>query len=209
MMLNTIVIASKNPGKIEEIKEMLSDLPIEILSLNQYPNAPDVEESGRTFLENALLKAHAISDFTGMPVLADDSGLEVDHLAGGPGIFSSRYAGAGATDNENNEKLRTDLKNVPSEQRGASFRCVLVLYWPHGEYKAFEGQWRGRIGDEYRGVQGFGYDPLFYLPETGKTVAELTPAEKNNWSHRSQAVQELKKYLQNHYFPEKLTENGA
>jgi len=209
MMLNTIVIASKNKGKIEEIKDMLSDLPIEILSMNHYPKAPDVEENGRTFLENALLKAHAISDFTGMPVLADDSGLEVDHLAGGPGIFSSRYAGAGATDGENNDKLLMALKNVPAEQRGASFRCVLVLYWPQGAYKAFEGHWRGRIGGEYRGDHGFGYDPLFYLPEIGKTVAEITPAEKNKWSHRSQAVHELKKYLQSHYFPEKLTENGA
>jgi len=209
MMLDTIVIASKNKGKIAEIKDMLSDLPIEILSLDQYPDAPDVEESGRTFLENALLKARAISDFTGLPVLADDSGLEVDHLAGGPGIFSSRYAGTGASDSENNEKLLTALKNIPVEQRGASFHCVLVLYWPHGEYQAFDGQWRGRIGDEYRGSHGFGYDPLFYLPDTGKTVAELTAAEKNTRSHRSQAVQELKKYLQNHYFPEKLTENGA
>lgn len=209
MMLKTIVIASKNKGKIEEIKDMLSDFPVEILSLNHYPNAPDVEENGPTFLENALIKAHAISDFTGMPVLADDSGLEVDHLAGGPGIFSSRYAGADATDGENNHKLLMALKDVPAAQRGASFRCVLVLYWPHGDYQAFEGRWRGRIGDEFRGDHGFGYDPLFYLPEIGKTVAEITPTEKNKRSHRSQAVHELKKYLQSNYFPEKLTETGA
>ena len=208
-MLDTIVIASKNTGKVEEIQDMLSDLPLKIHSLNNYPNAPDIEESGRTFLENALIKARAISGFTGMPVLADDSGLEVDHLAGGPGIFSSRYAGADATDGENNDKLLMELQNVPAEQRGASFRCVLVLYWPHGDYQAFEGCWRGRIGDEYRGGHGFGYDPLFYLPETGKTVAEITSAEKNKRSHRSQAVNELKKYLQSNYFPEKLNENGA
>lgn len=208
-MLDTIVIASKNTGKVEEIQDMLSDLPLKIHSLNNYPNAPDIEESGRTFLENALIKARAISGFTGMPVLADDSGLEVDHLAGGPGIFSSRYAGADATDGENNDKLLMELQNVPAEQRGASFRCVLVLYWPHGDYQAFEGCWRGRIGDEYRGGHGFGYDPLFCLPETGKTVAEITSAEKNKRSHRSQAVNELKKYLQSNYFPEKLNENGA
>jgi XTP/dITP diphosphohydrolase len=209
MMLKTIVIASKNNGKIEEIKDMLSDLPIEILSLNHYPTAPDVVENGSNFLENALIKAHAIADFTGMPVLADDSGLEVDHLAGEPGIFSARYAGAGATDGENNHKLLMALKNVPATQRGASFRCVLVLYWPHGEYQAFEGRWRGQIGDEFRGGHGFGYDPLFYLPEIGKTVAEITTTEKNKRSHRSQAVHELKKYLKSNYYPEKLTNNGA
>jgi len=208
-MLDTIVIASKNIGKVEEIQDMLSDLPIKIHSLNNYTNPPDIEESGCTFLENALIKAKAISGFTGMPVIADDSGLEVDHLAGEPGIFSSRYAGADATDGENNDKLLMALQNVPTEHRGASFRCVLVLYWPHGDYQAFEGCWRGRIGDEYRGGHGFGYDPLFYLPEIGKTVAEITSAEKNKRSHRLQAVNELKKYLQSNYFPEKLNENGA
>lgn len=209
MVLKTVVIASKNKGKVGEIKEMLSDLPIEILSLNHYPNAPDVEEDGGTFLENALLKGKAIADFTGLPVLADDSGLEVDHLAGGPGIYSARYAGTDATDEENNQKLVKALHNVPILQRGATFCCVLVLYFPHGGYKAFEGRWRGRIGDEYRGSHGFGYDPLFYLPEIGKTVAELTAAEKNELSHRSQAVHELKKFLQSNYIPEKLTSHGA
>jgi XTP/dITP diphosphohydrolase len=209
MMLKTIVIASKNNGKIGEIKEMLSDLPIEMLSLNHHPNAPDVEENGCTFLENALIKARAIADFTGMPVLADDSGLEVDHLGGGPGIFSARYAGADATDGENNQKLLLALKNVPTPQRGASFRCVLVLYFPNGDYQTFEGRWRGMIGYELCGGHGFGYDPLFYLPELGKTVAEITAAEKNKRSHRSQAVHELKKYLQSNFFPEKQTEIGA
>ncbi len=209
MMLKTVVIASKNKGKIEEIKNMLSDFPLDLQPLDNYPNAPDIKENGRTFLENALIKARAISDFTGMPVLADDSGLEVDHLAGGPGIFSSRYAGADATDGDNNYKLLMALKNVPAEQRGASFRCVLVLYWPHREYQAFEGNWRGLIGAQYRGGHGFGYDPLFYLPEIGKTVAEITPEEKNKLSHRSQAVHELKKYLQTIYFPEKHAKNGA
>jgi XTP/dITP diphosphohydrolase len=209
MMVETIVIASKNKGKIDEIKEMLSDLPLEILSLNQYANAPDVEEKGGTFLENALLKGKAISDFTGMPVVADDSGLEVDHLGGGPGIFSARYAGPGASDEENNKKLLGALKNVPVPQRGATFRCALILYFPHGEYQAFEGRWRGRIGEELRGGHGFGYDPLFYLPDEGMTVAEITAEAKNKLSHRSQAVHELKKYLQSKYFPEKLTRNGA
>lgn len=209
MLLKTVVIASKNKGKVGEIKEMLSDLPVEILSLNHYPNAPDVEENGGTFLDNALLKGRAIADFTGLPVLADDSGLEVDHLAGGPGIYSARYAGTDATDEENNQKLLKALQNVPILQRGATFCCVLVLYFPHGGYKAFEGRWRGRIGDEYRGNHGFGYDPLFYLPEIGKTVAELTAAEKNKLSHRSQAVNELKKFLQSNYIPEKLTSHGA
>jgi XTP/dITP diphosphohydrolase len=128
--------------------------------------------------------------------------LEVDHLGGGPGIFSARYAGADATDEENNQKLLMTLQDVPVTQRGATFRCVLVLYFPLGEYKIFEGRWRGRIGDAFRGGHGFGYDPLFYLPEEGKTVAELTAAEKNKLSHRSQAVHELKKYLQSKYFPE-------
>jgi XTP/dITP diphosphohydrolase len=142
-------------------------------------------------------------------VLADDSGLEVDHLGGGPGIFSARYAGPNATDEDNNRKLLAALEGVPAPQRGATFRCVLVLYLPPGEHKVFEGRWRGCIGEELHGGHGFGYDPLFYLPEIGKTVAEITAAEKNKLSHRSQAVQELKKYLQNHYFPEKLAGNGA
>jgi XTP/dITP diphosphohydrolase len=204
MMPKMIVIASKNNGKVDEIKAMLSDLPVEIISLNEYANAPDVEEKGGTFLENALLKGKTISKFTGLPVVADDSGLEVDHLAGGPGIYSARYAGPNATDEENNRKLLAALEGVPVPRRGATFRCVLVLYSPHGEHKVFEGRWRGCIGEELHGGHGFGYDPLFYLPEIGKTVAEITAAEKNKLSHRSQAVQELKKYLQNNYFPEKL-----
>ncbi|MFA6413168.1 MAG: non-canonical purine NTP pyrophosphatase, partial [Syntrophales bacterium] len=142
-------------------------------------------------------------------VLADDSGLEVDHLGGGPGIFSARYAGADATDGKNNQKLLLALKNVPGPQRGASFRCILVLYFPAGDYRTFEGLWRGRIGDGLCGGHGFGYDPLFYLPEIGKTVAEITAAEKNKRSHRSLAVHELKKYLQSNYFPEKKTRTGA
>jgi XTP/dITP diphosphohydrolase len=188
---------------------MLSDLPLEILSLNQYPHAPDVEENGSTFLENALIKAEAIAGYTGMPVLADDSGLEVDHLGGGPGIFSARYAGAGATDEENNRKLLGALEDVPLPQRGAAFRCVLVLYLPQGGQHVFEGQWRGRIGEDFRGSHGFGYDPLFYLPELGKTVAEMTAEEKNKLSHRSQAVHKLRKYLQSVLFPENVNQDGA
>ncbi|MDI6777429.1 MAG: XTP/dITP diphosphatase [Syntrophales bacterium] len=190
-----MVFASKNNGKIKEIKAMLEGLPVVLLSLNDYKDIPDIIEDGKTFLENALKKARIVSEFTGEMALADDSGLEVDYLGGEPGIYSSRYSGKNATDESNIQKLLENLRGVPPEKRGASFRCVLVLYRPEGTFESFEGELRGQIHDKPVGEGGFGYDPVFFLPERGITVAQLLPEVKNMISHRAQAFHQLKKSL--------------
>lgn len=152
-------------------------------------------EDGTSFLENAVKKARGLAEYSGEMSLADDSGLEVDALGGRPGIFSSRYAGKNADDGENIRKLLQDMNGVPSEMRGAAFRCTLVLYGPDGIYEAFEGSLRGTIACEPRGDQGFGYDPLFFIPEYRMTVAEMPPDLKNRISHRGQALRALKKHF--------------
>jgi len=157
---------------------------------------PEVVEDGESFFDNALKKARVISGFTGEIALADDSGLEVDGLGGEPGIFSARYAGEGATDERNNRKLLEKLAHVPPEKRTARFRCVLVLYHPDGRYETFEGTWHGRINDKPVGTRGFGYDPIFFLPDRGITVAQLPDDLKNTISHRGQALHKLKESLQ-------------
>ena len=146
-------------------------------------------------MENALKKARAFAEFTGETVLADDSGLEIDALAGRPGVYSSRYAGPDANDEENIKKLLLELRDVPVEKRGAAFRCTLVMYKPDGEYDTFEGTLRGVITTEPRGTQGFGYDPVFFVPEIGKTVAEMPMEVKNSISHRGAALRALKIHL--------------
>jgi len=191
------VLASRNPGKIREIQAMLADLGIRLFSLNDYPEIPEIVEDGKSFLENALKKGRAVAEATGEIVLADDSGLEVDALRGAPGIYSARYAGNDADDLQNNLKLLHDLKGVPAANRGAAFRCVLVLYPPDGRYEAFEGRWEGRIAEVAVGKGGFGYDPLFFLPKEGMTVAQLSPEVKNRVSHRAQAFAKLKERLRN------------
>ena len=190
-----IVFASGNEGKVKEINEMLEGLGIELVSLSNYIHVPEIVEDGKSFLENALKKAKIISEFTGETVLADDSGLQVEVLGGEPGIYSSRYAGEKATDEENNTKLLAKLKNIPQEKRTASFRCVLVLYKRDGSYDYFEGKWNGQIIDERRGNNGFGYDPIFLVSELKLTAAELTAEIKNKVSHRGQAFAQLKKSL--------------
>lgn len=170
-----------------------------ILSLGDFPDIstiPDIVEDGETFFENALKKAKTISDIVGEMVFADDSGLEVDYLGGKPGVRSSRYSGDDATDEKNIEKLLNQLRGVPVENRGASFNCVIVLYQPDGSFESFEGTLRGRISEERIGDGGFGYDPVFYVPEKGVTVAQLPPEVKNRISHRAEAVNKLKKALQ-------------
>jgi len=174
---------------------MLHDLPVEVLSLKDFPGAPEVEEDGRTFRENALKKAKEISRHISETVLADDSGLEVDILGGQPGIRSARYAGPEATDEANNAKLLETLEGVPGEKRGAAFRCVLVLYRPDGRSEFFEGAWRGEILFVPRGAMGFGYDPLFLDPDQGLTAAELPPELKNRISHRGQAFATFREWL--------------
>ncbi|HPK54147.1 MAG TPA: XTP/dITP diphosphatase [Smithellaceae bacterium] len=190
-----IVFASRNEGKIKEIKAMLLGTDIELISLNSYTDVPEIAEDGQSFLENALKKAKIISRLTGETVLADDSGLEVDFLQGEPGIYSSRYAGENATDAENNARLLARLKDIPQEKRTASFRCVLVLYRQDGSYDFFQGKWSGQIIDDARGANGFGYDPIFWLPELNKTAAELPAEIKNRISHRGQAFAQLKSFL--------------
>ena len=194
--MQKIVFASKNDGKIEEIKAMLEGLRVVLSSLSDYKDIPDIVEDGKTFLDNALKKARIVSEFTGEIALADDSGLEVDCLGGEPGIYSSRYAGENATDESNMQKLLENLRGVPSPKRGASFRCVLVLYQPDGAFESFEGELRGQIHDKPAGERGFGYDPVFFLPERGMTVAQLLPEVKNTISHRAQAFHKLKKSLE-------------
>jgi XTP/dITP diphosphohydrolase len=190
-----IVFASRNEGKVKEIRAMLQEIDVKLVSLNNYDNAPEIVEDGKSFLDNALKKAKIISEFTGETVLADDSGLQVDVLGGEPGIYSSRYAGENATDEENIAKLIAGLKGIPQEKREASFFCVLVLYRIDGSYECFEGKWRGQIIDEPRGNNGFGYDPVFMVPELKMTAAELPAGIKNKVSHRGQAFAQLKKSL--------------
>ena len=175
---------------------MMSDVGVTLRSLEEYPKLPDIVEDGTSFFENALKKARTTAEFTGEIALADDSGLEVAALNGAPGIYSSRYAGDGANDAENIRKLLNDLRGVPPTERGAAFRCVLVLYRPDGRCEAFEGVWTGRITEEPAGEGGFGYDPVFFLPDRGVTVAELAPDVKNRISHRAQAFANLKVCLQ-------------
>ncbi|NLN59211.1 MAG: XTP/dITP diphosphatase [Deltaproteobacteria bacterium] len=196
--MKRLVIASKNRGKIEEIRHVLDMPDMNIRSLADYDAVPRVVENGRTYLENALKKAKAYADFTGEAVLADDSGLEVDSLNGEPGIHSARYAGPDATDEENYLKLLKKMEGIPPEKRGAGFRCVLVLYRPGGRYASFEGFWRGMIHTKPLGNKGFGYDPVFFLPDQRLTAAELPPEMKNALSHRAQVLDLFRTWLQNH-----------
>jgi len=190
-----IVFASGNEGKVKEIKEMLEGMGIELVSLKDYADVPEIVEDGKSFLENALKKARIISSFTGETVLADDSGLQVDVLGGEPGIYSARYAGDKANDDDNINLLLAKLKDIPQEKRTASFCCALVLYKVDGSYDSFESKWKGLIIDDRRGSNGFGYDPVFFDPELKKTAAELPPEIKNRVSHRGQAFAELKRKL--------------
>jgi XTP/dITP diphosphohydrolase len=174
---------------------LLEGIPVEVASIEDYQEVPDVVEDGISFFENAMKKARLIFDHTGEMVIADDSGLEVDYLGGRPGVHSSRYAGENATDEENNEKLLNELAGVSDDQRGAAFRCVLILFRDRDKYESFEGKLEGKIGTELKGNEGFGYDPVFIVPEYGKTVAELGAPIKNRISHRAVAFQKLKKSL--------------
>ena len=202
--LKRIVFASRNRGKIKEIQALLTDSGMTLHSLEDYPDLPEIQEDGKSFLENALKKARTIAELTGEVVLADDSGLEVEALHGAPGIYSARYAGEEGDDGKNNLKLLTDLRGVPPAGREAVFRCVLVLCRPDGRYQAFDGSWEGRIAEAPAGQGGFGYDPVFYLPERGITVAELPAEIKNRISHRAKAAAKLKVWLE-----KGILENGA
>ena len=174
---------------------MLEGIEVHLSSLMEYPDLPEIVEDGNSFLENALKKARAVAESTGEIVLADDSGLEVDALGGAPGIYSARYAGKDADDQQNIRKLLDDLKGIAFEKRGAAFRCILVLYPADGCYETFEGRWEGMIAKKPAGQGGFGYDPVFFLPGEGMTVAQLSSEVKNRISHRAQAFAKLKEKL--------------
>lgn len=192
MSARSILIASRNRGKIEEIKATL-DLPGIIFEIR--PDLPDVVEDGHDFYENALKKARACSQWSGLPALADDSGLEVDALDGAPGIYSARFSGPVKNDQANNEKLLRMMDGVPPGKRGAAFRAVIILYFPSGEWIRGEGICRGVILDSPRGENGFGYDPLFFLPQLHRTMAELSPDRKNTLSHRALALADLREKM--------------
>lgn len=182
-----IVVATRNRGKLEELSGMLSPMGVEVKSMDDYPHIPDVLEDGKTFEENAIKKARAVAEATGEIALADDSGLEVDLLGGAPGVYSARFAGEERDDRANNEKLLRLLAGAPREKRGAAFRCVVALAQPGGWVFTTEGACRGVIGDRPEGEGGFGYDPLFIVPELGKTFAQLDMETKNSISHRGKA----------------------
>jgi XTP/dITP diphosphohydrolase len=192
-----IVLATRNKKKIEEIKRITADLPVTILSLSDYPDCPETVEDRDSFEGNAVKKAVEVCQCTGKAALADDSGLEVDALNGAPGVFSARYAGSGANDVRNNEKLLAELKNTPSEKRTARFVCCMALAFPDGTMKTFFGYAAGRIGTEPKGKTGFGYDPVFVPEGFGRTFAEMTGEEKDRLSHRGKALEKLRNFLHN------------
>lgn len=194
-MNKTIIIATRNQGKAKEFKNLFNEYGYQVKTLLDYPELDDVPETGDTFAENAFQKADAISKELNTIVLADDSGLEVDALDGKPGIYSARFAGEHGNDTKNNQKLVEVLQEVPGADRKANFHCSLVMAGPNREPLFVEGKAFGQILDVGRGEHGFGYDPLFYMPELGKTMAELTSEEKNEISHRARAIKKLEKHL--------------
>ncbi|HAI45963.1 MAG TPA: non-canonical purine NTP pyrophosphatase, RdgB/HAM1 family [Stenotrophomonas sp.] len=191
-----LVLASGNAGKLKELRAMLGDLPLQIVAQGELGVA-DVPETGLTFVENALIKARHACASTGLPALADDSGLIVDALDGAPGLYSARYAGSPTNDAANNAKLLEALREVPAERRSARFHAVIVLLRHANDPQPLicEGSWEGVILDELRGSHGFGYNPLFLDPTHGLTAAEMEPAQKNAISHRALALQLLKQKL--------------
>lgn len=192
-------MASSNAGKIREIARLLDGLDVEIVPQSEL-GVTDADETGVTFVENSLIKARHASDSTGLPAIADDSGLAVDALDGRPGVYSARYAGADATDDQNVDKLLDELEDIPDESRGAAFHCAASFIMP-GKSEAIvaEGVWRGTILRARRGHGGFGYDPIFLDPESGLSGAELNPEEKNARSHRGQALRKLVALLRQHF----------
>jgi XTP/dITP diphosphohydrolase len=193
-------MATRNPGKVREMGELLGDLGVRLLSLADFPGIPEIPEDGATFADNALAKAEAVARLTGLPALADDSGLEVAALKGRPGVYSARYAqdrnaGSPPTDEDNWTKLLDELRGVPEEQRAARFVCAIALVFPDGRRLTTRGELAGVIALEPKGAQGFGYDPVFWVPGYQATVAQLEAAVKNRISHRGEALKKLKEAL--------------
>ena len=186
--MKTIILATNNDNKVREFREMLSGGDIDVLPLKEVGIDADIEETGTTFLENALIKAREICKLTGKPALADDSGLCVDYLKGAPGVYSSRFMGENTPYTEKNAAIIEKLAGVPKEKRGAAFHCVMALVLPGGREFIAEGKMQGVIADAPAGENGFGYDPIVFLPEYGMTSAQLSPEEKNAISHRGEAL---------------------
>ena len=189
-----LIIATHNSDKEKELRSVLDDCPVEVMSLEQFPEIGDIEETGSTLYENAKLKADTVNRITNLPCLGDDTGLEVDALDGAPGVYSARYAGDNVSYKDNVIKLLGELRSTPSEKRTARFRTI--IFYTDGERELYtQGEIQGIITKSPRGSNGFGYDPVFYIPELKKTMAELTSAEKNKLSHRGQAMGKFRKLL--------------
>ncbi|MCX6049949.1 MAG: XTP/dITP diphosphatase [Chloroflexi bacterium] len=190
-----LLIATHNPGKIREYQTLLADLPLTVTSLRAEGIEHDVEETGVTFAENAILKAKAYGQLSGLWTWADDSGLEVDALEGRPGVYSARYAGPNTTDQDRYQKLLGELSQLPDQPRTARFRCVIALALSNGEIHTIDDTIEGVISMQPSGEHGFGYDPVFFIPELGKTLAELPAEVKNQISHRGKAAARAKEFL--------------
>ncbi len=194
--MKRMIFATGNENKMKEIREILGALPLEILSMKEAGVSADIVEDGKTFEENALIKARAICKLAGEMVLADDSGLEIDYLNKEPGIYSARYMGEDTSYHIKNKSLIDRLEGVPDEKRTARFVCAIAAVFPDGKELVVRGTVEGIIGYEEKGENGFGYDPIFYLPERGCTTAELPPEEKNSISHRGNALRLMKDLLE-------------
>ena len=194
-MIDKIIFATGNEGKMKEVRMILKDLGLPVLSMKEAGVQADIVEDGTTFEENAKIKAVAVQKLTGAMVLADDSGLEIDYLNKEPGIYSARYMGEDTPYSVKNANLISRLAGVPDEQRTARFVCAIAAAFPDGEVLTTRGTIEGIIGYEERGENGFGYDPIFYLPEYKKSTAELSPEEKNALSHRGRALRQMEEEL--------------
>ena len=194
-MIRELVLATRNRHKAQELASLLSDLGISIRTMDAFPQVPDVIEDGKTCEANAIKKARAVSRATGLLAVADDTGLEVDALGGQPGVYAARYAGEHVTYEDNWRKLLRELSGVPHDRRTARFITVAAIASPSGEVQVAEGQLQGVITEEPAGAQGFGYDPVFFVPELGMTLAELSPDEKNRISHRAKAFAQVREIL--------------
>lgn len=190
-----LVVATHNPGKLRELRQMLADLPVEVVSAGE-AGLPEVEETGTTFEENARLKARAALRHTRQASLGEDSGIEVDALGGAPGVYSNRFAGPNTTEEDRNRVLMERLEGVPDERRTCRYRSVIVLALPDGREFVCDGTCEGWIGREPQGSNGFGYDPIFRLPDRASTMAEITPEEKNKISHRGKALAQLRTVIE-------------
>ena len=190
--MSKIVLATGNQGKVREMADVLSDFGFNVVAQSEF-NVSDVAETGTTFIENAIIKARHAAKETGLPGIADDSGLEVDTLNGAPGVYSARYSGEGATDQKNIDKMLTAMEGIPAEKRTARFHCVLVLMKHENDPTPLicHGSWEGHITTEQQGENGFGYDPIFWVSEDNCSSAELEPARKKQLSHRGQALKKL------------------